>query len=64
MPKHEPMQYPKGRAHPSGRPLRLHVTDDTRMSVPPREEPLVPGLRSQRRLNVIGFLHDFKERLP
>lgn len=52
--EHEPMQRPKGRPHPSGRPRRNEPTALLPIVRIPRDEPLTPGLRWQG-IDAIGF---------
>lgn len=51
-----PMLQPKGRAHPSGRPV---ITDVSPVTLPivrtTPDEPLTPGLRRNRQTYAIGF---------
>lgn len=44
--------------HPSGRPIRRHIVKDPiGYRRPPPDEPLTPGLRSDRSVEAIGFHH-------
>lgn len=57
---HVPMQHPKGRLHPSGRPIRIQLVDSTNMSPTIPDEPKVPGLR-RRTTDAVGFTHSYQE---
>lgn len=53
---------PKGRPHPSGRPIRPHIVKGRSIWRIPDIESNVPRLREKKRdLDCIGFLHDFRE---
>lgn len=52
---------PKGRPHPSGRPIRPRIIKGRQIWRIPDTEPNVPRLREERvDTNCIGFLHDFE----
>lgn len=53
--KHEPMQRPKGRPHPSGRPVRGEPYSDLQIERPLKGEPLTLGLRRDRQVYAVGF---------
>lgn len=54
------MMQPKGRPHPSGRPIHRRVVKGRPIWRIPDTEPNVPRLREERiDTNCIGFLHDF-----
>jgi hypothetical protein len=54
---------PKGRPHPSGRPIRERRIKGRPMWRIPDVEPNVPRLRQEKRdLNCIGFVHFPVER--
>jgi hypothetical protein len=53
---------PKGRPHPSGRPIRIHLVKGRSIWRIPDTEPNVPRLRPQRQtVEAIGFIHNFHE---
>lgn len=56
------MQHPRGRLHPSGRPVvALSIAKRTPVLRIPNSEPLTPRLREQSKdLDCVGFIHDFQ----
>lgn len=52
----DPMREPKGRPHPSGRPLRTSEMKYESYTRPPRQEFLSPGLRRGPLVPAIGFM--------
>lgn len=60
--RHQPME-PKGRAHPSGRPLPPRNYVELGFRRAPPDEPLTPGLRPGRgQTNAVGFISDYVEQ--
>lgn len=52
---------PKGRPHPSGRPIHERIVKSHSRWRIPDTEPNVPRLREEKRnVEAIGFLHDFQ----
>lgn len=53
---------PKGKPHPSGRPIhhpKIGIRSIWRI---PDTEPNVPRLRRSEQVEAIGFVHDFERR--
>lgn len=47
------------RRHPSGRPVRRHVTKGLPIERRPRDEYLTPSMNAKDLPDRIGFVHDF-----